>query len=261
VDEQADPLAGLRLRPLAPRGQQGDGLQEESWLPGSGAGHDLGTNSSSSAVSSSGSSQGSGNCRGSDESDDGDGDEHCQAPDEIQLHGGDAGSEASGAGGWAVTLDGLQLDNVDYLEVVQAVLQLTCSRCGERYSLALTAEGSTRMPAAASSGSSPAAAAGAPPPTAAAPLGTSSSSKPRPFEFSGSCSTCQAELAVLLRPRFVHTSSNVLAGLKAVGCTPLDLLPSLYGASCAECDAVCAMRCLQVRHFQRAAPCVLSRVV
>ncbi|KAF6263125.1 hypothetical protein COO60DRAFT_1458231 [Scenedesmus sp. NREL 46B-D3] len=51
---------------------------------------------------------------------------------------------------------------------------------------------------------------------------------------------------VLLRPRFVHEGSNVLAGLRLQGCRPLDLLPSVYGATCADCDAVGALRALQV---------------
>jgi hypothetical protein len=58
---------------------------------------------------------------------------------------------------------------------------------------------------------------------------------------------CSQDLSVLLRPRFVHEGSNVLAGLKLQGCRPLDLLPSVYGATCADCDAVGALRALQVR--------------
>jgi hypothetical protein len=53
-------------------------------------------------------------------------------------------------------------------------------------------------------------------------------------------------LSVLLTPRFVHGGSNVLGGLKVHGGQPLDLLPSVFGASCTECDAVGALRGLQV---------------
>jgi hypothetical protein len=152
-------------------------------------------------------------------------------------------------------LEGLKLDNVGVVEVVQAALHLSCSRCNSSTTVLLTAQGgsttSTTSAAAAAAGGgggggtpggTPAAAAAA----AAAATGSKGGSS-RAFEWSGSCSVCQQLLSVLLRPRFVHEGSNVLAGLKAVGCVPLDLLPSVYGATCADCDAVGALRGLQVR--------------
>jgi hypothetical protein len=182
--------------------------------------------------------------------------------DEIKLHGG-AGAGAEGPGGWAVTLEGLKLDNVGVLEVVTASLQLGCSRCSSSTTVQLTAQGgstvstvSTVSTAAGSTGEgdSTAAASSSSAPAAAAGAGgngrgggsSSSSRSSRAFEWGGSCGTCQQELHVLLRPRFVHEGSNILAGLKAVGCAPLDLLPSVYGATCADCDAVGALRALQV---------------
>jgi hypothetical protein len=183
--------------------------------------------------------------------------------DEIKLHGG-AGPGADGPGGWAVTLEGLKLDNVGVLEVVTASLQLGCSRCSSSTTVQLTAQGGSTVStvstvstaaagstsdaggtAAASSGSTPAAAAGAGA-GGRGGGGSSSTRSSRAFEWGGSCSTCQQELHVLLRPRFVHEGANILAGLKAVGCVPLDLLPSVYGATCADCDAVGALRALQV---------------
>jgi hypothetical protein len=147
----------------------------------------------------------------------------------------------------------LKLDNIGVLEVVQAQLQLLCSRCDGRFAVMLTAEGG-HLAAAATVASSAAAVGSSTPPygTAAAAASTgprfgSSSSNSRAFEWGGACAVCSQDLNVLLRPRFVHEGSNVLAGLKLQGCRPLDLLPSVYGATCADCDAVGALRALQVR--------------
>jgi hypothetical protein len=164
--------------------------------------------------------------------------------DELQLHGEEAGGGSQGPGGWAVTLEGLNLDNVGVLEVVQASLQLSCSRCSSSTTVLLTAHGGSCV--SGTQVGSTAAAGGGAGWGAAAGRATSSNSS-RAFEWGGSCGLCHQELSVLLRPRFVHEGSNVLAGLKAVGCSPLDLLPSVYGATCVECDAVGALRGLQVR--------------
>lgn len=154
-----------------------------------------------------------------------------------------------------MTLEGLKLDNVGVVEVVTATLQLSCSRCSSSTTVVLTAQGGRRVAGAAgSSGSGGQGVPGAVSDGSAAPAATAApaalaaggSSSNRAFEWAGSCSTCRQELGVLLRPRFVHEGSNVLAGLKTVGCSPLDLLPSVYGATCADCDAVGALRSLQV---------------
>jgi hypothetical protein len=174
--------------------------------------------------------------------------------DEVKLHGGSEGAEGSSSspGGYALTLEGLKLDNIGVLEVVQAQLQLLCSRCDSRFAVVLMAEGGHRAAATAAAGSSAAAAAGSPSTqprgaaAAAAINATHSSSSSRSFEWCGSCAVCSQGLNVLLRPRFVHEGSNILAGLKLQGCRPLDLLPSVYGATCADCDAVGALRALQV---------------
>jgi hypothetical protein len=177
--------------------------------------------------------------------------------DELQLHGG-GGTEgvSGGPGGWAVTLEGLKLDNVGVVEVVQAALQISCTRCSSSTTVLLTAQGSSTVNTAAAAAAVAAAGGGGEvgtpggvlaPAAAAAGRSSSSSSSSRAFEWSGSCSVCQQVLSVLLRPRFVHEGSNVLAGLKAGGCSPLDLLSSVYGATCADCDAVGALRGLQVR--------------
>jgi len=50
-----------------------------------------------------------------------------------------------------------------------------------------------------------------------------------PYAWRGECGVCRQELSVILGPRFVHGSSNVLGGLKVCGCQPLDLLPSVLG--------------------------------
>jgi hypothetical protein len=182
--------------------------------------------------------------------------------DEVKLHGGVEGAEGNNAGGYALALEGLTLDNIGVLEVVQAQLQLLCSRCDVRFAVMLTAEGGHLAAAAttASSAASATTAGSTPPPhaglaavaAAAASAGaryggSSSTTSSRAFEWGGACAVCSQDLSVLLRPRFVHEGSNVLAGLKLQGCRPLDLLPSVYGATCADCDAVGALRALQVR--------------
>jgi hypothetical protein len=265
---------GLRLKPLVSRHNKADDMQGApvgSWLVSQGGGgvthwhpEPAGSEGNSSSSSSDGSGQysreGSEHSGGSNGSDGSDGSEsdsgQSEGPhDELQLHGGGQGGSSSsgGLGGWAVTLEGLKLDNVGVVEVVNATLQLSCSHCSSSTTVVLTAHGGGRVAGAAGNGSAseaapgpvthggPAAAAAVPTPAAG-----SSSSSSRAFEWAGSCNTCRQELGVLLRPRFVHEGSNVLAGLKTVGCSPLDLLPSVYGATCADCDAVGALRNLQV---------------
>jgi hypothetical protein len=253
-----DLLAGVRLRLLQPSGAADEGSSSAA----AGAAHSQApagsTSSSSGGASSAGGSEGTGSTHsGSDAAPDaGDGGHALDAVDEIQLHGEQQQQGASavgGAGGWALTLPGLQLDNVGVLEVVQAGLQVMCRRCTSSTALLLTAAGgscTSTAPApgtAAAGASTSAAAASGSATTTTANSSSGGSSKARPFEYVGACSVCRADLAVLLRPRFVHASSNVLAGLKATGCSPRDLLPSVYGATCADCDAVCALRGLQVR--------------
>eukprot|EP00879_Flechtneria_rotunda_P010286 GHRR01010754.1.p1 GENE.GHRR01010754.1~~GHRR01010754.1.p1 ORF type:complete len:1021 (+),score=491.09 GHRR01010754.1:767-3829(+) len=185
--------------------------------------------------------------------------------DEVQLRGGDetgAAAAGSGPGGYALMLEGLKLDDVGVLEVVQAQLQLQCSRCHGRLTVLLTGVGGQLLSGALSSTSPTATAADSDVSAAAGSTGTPPASMPsaaghnasititttnkRPYEWCGSCTVCRQQLSVLLRPKFVHESSNVLAGLKVVGCRPLDLLPGVYGVTCSDCDAVGALRGLQI---------------
>lgn len=53
-------------------------------------------------------------------------------------------------------------------------------------------------------------------------------------------------MALSLRPRFVHDTSNVLGSIRTDGCSPLDLLRSMYAAQCSDCSCVATMRGVQV---------------
>ncbi|MEW5310747.1 MAG: hypothetical protein WDW38_002513 [Sanguina aurantia] len=75
---------------------------------------------------------------------------------------------------------------------------------------------------------------------------------PRPFEQQGACGNCHASWLIVMRPRFVHESANVLGVLKPLGVTPRDLLPSLWAGQCGTCSGVMSMRAVQVGvRFQR----------
>lgn len=75
------------------------------------------------------------------------------------------------------------------------------------------------------------------------------SSGPRPFEQQGVCGNCHVSWLIVMRPRFVHESANVLCVLKPLGVIPRDLLPSLWAGQCGTCSGVMSMRGVQVRNW------------
>jgi hypothetical protein len=140
----------------------------------------------------------------------------------------DAGAAASsGPGGFALQLEGLQLDNIGVLQVHTAQLQVQCTRCSSSVTVSLSAAG-----AAVTQGTSSAAA--------------SSSGSSQGFQWAAPCATCQQQQVLQLRPKMVHEMNNTLASCKVAGCRPVDLLPSLMAAQCAECSAVTSLRGVHV---------------
>ena len=62
------------------------------------------------------------------------------------------------------------------------------------------------------------------------------------IQVSAQCSNCHQDWSACLTPRLVHAHSNVLASLRSLGCSPLDLLPSLMAAQCSNCSAAASLR-------------------
>jgi hypothetical protein len=147
----------------------------------------------------------------------------------VGFHAEDAAAAASsGPGGFALQLEGLQLDNVGVLQVHTAQLQVQCTRCSSSVLVSLSAAGAAVIHDSSS---------------AAAPTGGSSS---QGFQWAAPCSTCQQQQVLQLRPKMVHEMNNTLASCKVAGCRPVDLLPSLMAGQCAECSAVTSLRGVQV---------------
>lgn len=101
------------------------------------------------------------------------------------------------------------------LEEWHAVLQMVCNRCHATSELAFASD-------AVASGSQ---------------QGTSGS-----IQVSAQCAKCHQDWFAGLQPRLVHAHSNVLASIRAQGCAPLDLLPSLMAAQCSNCTAAASLR-------------------
>jgi hypothetical protein len=125
-----------------------------------------------------------------------------------------------------LTLDGLDVDGVDALEVLELRLQVACGRCGAAGELALDTG------ALAAAGGR------------------------RGAEAAAACPRCAARWAVSAAPRIVHSAdAAVLAAVAAEGCAPRDLLPSLLCAQCSGCSAVAAFRAFQLgRWAERSCP-------
>lgn len=99
-------------------------------------------------------------------------------------------------------------------------MQVGCSRC-QRASDVTFATPAVALP---SSSPTPASAAGA---ARSAPAQHSGG-----LEWGGECGHCHSPMLVQLVPRMVHDRSNVLAVIRAEGCTPMDLLPSMLAGQC-----------------------------
>ncbi|KAL3135703.1 hypothetical protein ABBQ38_006174 [Trebouxia sp. C0009 RCD-2024] len=116
-------------------------------------------------------------------------------------------------------LQDLNLDNVDALEGLKLNIQMVCNRCHATSELAFASD-------AVASGSQ---------------QGRSGS-----IQVSAHCAKCHQDWFAALQPRLVHAHSNVLASIRAQGCAPLDLLPSLMAAQCSNCTAAASLRNAQV---------------
>ena len=62
------------------------------------------------------------------------------------------------------------------------------------------------------------------------------------IQASGHCTRCHQDWWASLVPKLVHAHSNVLARIRAEGCKPVDLLPSLMAAQCGNCSAAASLR-------------------
>ncbi|GLC36785.1 hypothetical protein PLESTB_000783200 [Pleodorina starrii] len=154
---------------------------------------------------------------GSDGSDDG------TAADEVRFSGTAAAAAAGGAeapAAYAVLLEGLQLDNLAAVEVLRANFEVSCGRCGARDTLVLA--------------------------SAAVAGGGGGSGASHQATASGCCQRCTAPWSLVMRPHFVHATSNSLCVIKPEGCRPVDLLPSLMAGQCGECSAVMSLRDVQI---------------
>jgi hypothetical protein len=148
---------------------------------------------------------------------------------EVLLEG-PGGQGAGGGGGHSdavlplqLQLEGLELIECDALEVLRLNLQLTCARCRAAGELGF-ATAAVALPSDA---------AGA---------------RPRRGVLSAAaeCATCHSPWAVEVAPKLVHDFNSVLAHVRAEGCTPLDLLPSMLAGQCSHCAASAAFRSVAI---------------
>ena len=58
----------------------------------------------------------------------------------------------------------------------------------------------------------------------------------------GACHSCSQGWTVEMQPLLVHAHNSAMANIRAEGCTPLDLLPSLCAAQCGRCSSVASLR-------------------
>ncbi|KAA6418012.1 MAG: hypothetical protein FRX49_12012 [Trebouxia sp. A1-2] len=141
--------------------------------------------------------------------------------DDVAHPGGAAAAsaEAPDRNALQLQLQELSLDNVDALEALKLNIQMVCSRCPATADMAFASD-------AVSSGNQQGRGGG--------------------IQVSAQCSNCHQDWSACLTPRLVHAHSNVLASLRSLGCSPLDLLPSLMAAQCSNCSAAASLRNAQV---------------
>jgi hypothetical protein len=194
-------------------GGSGSGSSSGSELDDDGAGWPAGSSGSSGSSSTSGSQHG--------------GSEAGQSGGE----GEEGGAPARGGGGGhsaavlplALALEGLQLEGVDAVEVLRLDLQACCARCGATRDLSF-ATAAVALPSDGGGGGQGAGVLAA----------------------AAECPSCHAEWRVELAPKLVHERSNVLAHVRAAGCAPRDLLPSMLAGQCGRCAASAAFRAAAV---------------
>ncbi|KAI3436695.1 hypothetical protein D9Q98_006110 [Chlorella vulgaris] len=221
-EQQAQPssrLPGARLN--HPANSESD---DDSYSTGSGHSHSSCSNSS--AYSSKGSSR-------SGSSSDGDGEEGgAMAGRSGTTNGGGGGGYSDAVLPLVLLLEGLNLVDVDALELLRLNLQVSCQRCRAAGELSF-ATAAVALPSEPSRGGG----------------GGGGGGKGRAsglLTAAAECGTCHAEWAVEVAPKLVHERSNVMAHLRAEGCLPADLLPSMLAAQCSHCSSSAAFRSVAV---------------
>lgn len=131
---------------------------------------------------------------------------------------GEAGYQRVAKRSVLVILDGFELSGTSCLEVLQLTFQVACLRCTQVKAVTFSAPD----------------------------LSEAASKKSTCMSSSGMCTKCSQDMCLTLAVHLVHCNSNALAHLRAEGCSPVDLLPSCFGAQCDSCSALAAMRHVQV---------------
>lgn len=141
------------------------------------------------------------------------------------VAGGAGHSDAVLAGGTALQLGGLELEDCDALEMLRLNLQARCSRCGAAGDLTFATD-----------------AVAAPVPASAPGSSRNGGVRGGQLEAAGECPGCHQAWHVAVVPKLVHERSNTLAHLRARGCAPADMLPSLLAGQCGRCSSAAAFR-------------------
>lgn len=140
------------------------------------------------------------------------------AENEQSMGLGEAGHQRIAKNSVLVILDGLELSGTSCLEVLQLTFQVACLRCTQVKAVTFSAPD----------------------------LSAAASKRSTCISSSGMCTRCSQDMCLTLAVHLVHCSSNTLAHLRVQGCSPVDLLPSCFGAQCDSCSALAAMRQVQV---------------
>ncbi|KAL4457732.1 hypothetical protein ABPG75_012597 [Micractinium tetrahymenae] len=158
--------------------------------------------------------------------------------------GGRAGGGSSGRGAGhseatlplQLQLEGLELVDCDCLELLRLNVQVSCGRCRASGELSFASA------AVALSSDAPAGSAGG------GTIGRRGT-----LAAAGECPACHAAWLVELAPKLVHERSNMLAQLRAEGCSPLDMLPSMLAGQCGQCASSAAFRSAAVGRWNERA--------
>lgn len=154
--------------------------------------------------------------------------------------GASSGGGGGGGGGHSdavlpllLQLEGLDLVDCDCLELLRLNLQVSCSRCRASGELSF-ASAAVELPTDAGKGGG-------------------RGSRSGTLAAAGECGTCHAAWQVELAPKLVHDRSNTLAHLRAEGCLPMDVLPSMLAGQCSQCSSSAAFRSVAVGRWNERA--------
>jgi hypothetical protein len=124
----------------------------------------------------------------------------------------------------SMSLEGLELLDIDTLDILSLHLQASCSRCN-------TFDEISVVPSTGDPG------------------------RNRYYEVEGTCRKCQSRWKIEMLPRIVHAHSNELATIRAQGCALADTLPSTLASQCGKCSALAAFRDVHTGQWnERACP-------